>query len=128
MLDIACDRGGGNGNRVKMWKYRLQPFVNRARLEVQVSHFPPGRPKWNEEEHRLFRRMSKNWQGEPPAGLQTVVDLIGTTQTTRGFKVICVRNDTQYEPAEKAPDEEFASTNLKKIAPFESWNHRILPR
>jgi alpha-glucosidase (family GH31 glycosyl hydrolase) len=37
-----------------MWKYQLQQFVNRTRLEVFVSHFPPGTSKWNKVEHRLF--------------------------------------------------------------------------
>jgi hypothetical protein len=41
-------------------------------------------------------------------------------------KVICVQDDTQYELAKKVSDEEFASMNLKKVAPFESWNCRIL--
>lgn len=127
-LYITCDCGGSNGNRVKMWKYQLQQFVNRTRLEVQVSHFPPGASKWNKVEHRLFCYISKIWQGKPLVDIQTAVDLIGTTQTTTGLKVICVQDDTQYELAQKVSDEEFASINLKKIAPFESWNYRILPQ
>jgi hypothetical protein len=30
--------------------------------------------------------------------------------------------------AKKAPDEDFATIKLAEIAPFESWNYRILPR
>jgi hypothetical protein len=41
-LYITRDCDGSNGNRVKMWKYQLQQFANRTRLEVFVSHFPLG--------------------------------------------------------------------------------------
>jgi hypothetical protein len=53
-LYITCGSGGSNGNRVKMWKYRLQQFADRTRLKIFVSHFPPGASKWNKAEHRLF--------------------------------------------------------------------------
>jgi hypothetical protein len=126
-LYTTCDCGGSNGNRVKMWKYQLQQFANRTQLEVWVSHFPPGTSKWNKVEHRLFCYITKNWQGQPLVDVQTAVDLIGATQTTTGLKVICVRDDTEYELARKVSDKDFATINLVKIAPFESWNYRILP-
>jgi hypothetical protein len=127
-LYITCDCGGSNSNRVKMWKYQLQQFVNRTRLEVSVSHFPPGTSKWNKVEHRLFCYISKNWQGKPLIDVQTAIDLIGTTRTTTGLTVICVRDDTEYKLAQKVSDEDFAKINLVKIAPFESWNYRISPQ
>jgi hypothetical protein len=127
-LYITCDCGGSNGNRVKMWKYQLQQFANRTQLEIQVSHFPPGTSKWNKVEHRLFCYISKNWQGKPLIDVQTVIDLIGSTRTTTGLKVICVRDDTDYELAKKVSDEDFATINLVKIEPFVFWNYRILPR
>jgi hypothetical protein len=125
-LYITCDCGGSNGSRVKMWKYQLQQFVNRTRLEVSVSHFPPGASKWNKVEHRLFCYITKNWQGQPLIDVQTAIDLIGTTRTTAGLTVICVRDDTEYKLAQKVSDEDFAAINLVKIPPFESWNYRIL--
>jgi hypothetical protein len=127
-LYITCDCGGSNGNRVRMWKYQLQQFANRTGIEVQVSHFPPGTSKWNKVEHRLFCYITKNWQGKPLVDIQTAVDLIGTTQTTRGLKVICVRDDTYYELAKKVSDEEFEGINLEKIVPFENWNYKISPQ
>ena len=127
-LYITCDSGGSNGNRVKMWKYQLQQFADRTHLEVEVSHFPRGTSKWNKVEHRLFCYITKNWQGQPLVDVQTAVDLIGSTQTTTGLKVICVRDDTEYKLAKKVTDVDFAMIKLEKIAPFELWNYRILPR
>jgi hypothetical protein len=60
--------------------------------------------------------------------IQTAIDLIGATQTATGLKVICVRDDTQYELAQKVSDEEFSSINLERIAPFESWNYKTSPQ
>jgi hypothetical protein len=126
-IHINCDSGGSNGYRVRMWKYQLQQFADRTGLEVEVSHFPPGTSKWNKIEHRLFCYISKNWRGKPLVDVQTAVDLIGSTTTTTGLKVICVRDDTNYELAKKVSDDEFQSINSEKIPPFGSWNYRILP-
>jgi hypothetical protein len=127
-LYITCDSGGSNGSRVRMWKYQLQQFADRTCLEIVVSHFPRGTSKWNKVEHRLFCYITKNWQGQPLVDVQTAIDLIGATQTTTGLKVICVRDDIEYELAKKVSDKDFATINLVTIPPFESWNYRILPR
>jgi len=127
-LYITCDSGGSNGYRVRMWKYQLQQFADRTQLEVQVSHFPPGTSKWNKVEHRLFCYITKNWQGKPLVDIQTAIDLIGCTRTSTGLKVVCVRDDTEYELAKKVSDEDFAAINILAIAPFDSWNYRIFPR
>ena len=127
-LYITCDSGGSNGSKVRMWKYQLQQLANRTGLKISVSHFPPGTSKWNKVEHRLFCYITKNWQGRPLIDVQTAIDLIGATQTATGLKVICVRDDSEYELAKKVSDEDFAKINLVKIVPFESWNYRILPQ
>jgi hypothetical protein len=126
-LYITCDCGGSNNYRVKMWKYQLQQFAGRTGIKIHVSHFPPGTSKWNKIEHRLFCYISRNWQGKPLVDVQTAVDLIGSTTTTTGLKVICVRDDTEYELAKKISDEEFKTVNLTSIAPFGAWNYYILP-
>ena len=124
---ITCDSGGSNGYRVKMWKYQLQEFANRTRLEIEVSHFPRGTSKWNKVEHRLFCYISQNWKGKPLVDVQTAVDLIGSTRTTTGLEVICVRDDTEYNLAKKVTDEQYETILIVKIPPFQLWNYRILP-
>ena len=125
---ITCDSGGSNGYRVRMWKYQLQEFADRIGLEVEVSHFPRGTSKWNKVEHRLFCYISANWKGKPLIDVQTAVDLIGSTKTTTGLEVICVRDDTEYELAKKVSDEDFESISVVKIPPFGAWNYKISPR
>jgi hypothetical protein len=58
-LFITCDCGGSNGNRVKLWKYQLFQLARRTKLDIHISHFPPGTSKWNKVEHRLFCYISK---------------------------------------------------------------------
>ena len=125
---ITCDSGGSNGCRVRMWKYQLQEFANHTGLEVEVSHFPRGTSKWNKVEHRLFCYISANWKGKPLVDVQTAVDLIGSTKTTTGLEVICVRDDTEYQLARKVSDEEFSTISIVKIPPFETWNYKIMPQ
>ena len=124
---ITCDSGGSNSCKARMWKYQLQQFADRTGLEVEISHFPRGTSKWNKVEHRLFCYISKNWQGKPLVDVQTAVDLIGSTQTKTGLKVICVRDDTEYQLARKVSDKVFASIRIDIIAPFNIWNYRIIP-
>jgi transposase len=125
---ITCDCGGSNDYRRRMWKYQLQQFADRTGLEVEVSHFPPGTSKWNKVEHKLFCYISKNWQGKPLVDIQTAVELIGSTRTTTGLKVICIRDDTEYSLAKKVSDDEFELISIDKILPFSAWNYKILPR
>ena len=77
--------------------------------------------------HRLFCYISQNWKGKPLVDVQTAVDLIGSTRTTTGLVVICVRDDTEYKLARKVTDEQFEAILIDKIPPFEIWNYRIMP-
>jgi transposase len=126
-LLITCDCGGSNGNRRKLWKYQLSQLSKRIGVEIHVSHFPPGTSKWNKVEHRLFCYISKNWQGKPLIDVETAIELIGSTTTKTGLKVICQRDDNVYELAISVSDEDYESINLKKIEPLENWNYVIKP-
>jgi hypothetical protein len=126
-LMITCDCGGSNGYRTRFWKYQLSQLAKRIGVEIHVCHFPPGTSKWNKIEHRLFCYISKNWQGKPLIDVQTTIDLIGSTRTSAGLKVICVRDDTEYELAKKVSDEDFESINIDEIAPFGCWNYFLKP-
>ena len=127
-LYITCDSGGSNSYTARMWKLGLQQLANHAGLVIQVSHFPRGTSKWNKIEHKLFCYISKHWQGQPLVDVQTAIDLIGSTTTTTGLRVICVRDDNEYETGKVVSDEDFDAINLENIAPFECWNYKISPQ
>lgn len=126
-LYINCDCGGSNSYRTRLWKYQLQQFANQTRLEIHVSHFPPGTSKWNKIEHRLFCYISKNWAGKPLVDIETVIHLISTTSTKTGLTVVCERDDSEYPLSQKVSDEDFETINISKIPPLDMWNYIIYP-
>jgi len=125
---INCDGGGSNGSRNKLFKFQLQQFANQSGLEIHVSHFPPGTSKWNKVEHRMFCYITSHWKGQPLISVETVIQLIGSTTTTTGLKIICVKDDTVYKIGIKVSDEDFATINIKNVKTLPAWNYIISPK
>jgi hypothetical protein len=126
-LYINCDAGGSNGYRNRLFKFQLQEFANQSNLEVHVSHFPPGTSKWNKIEHRMFCYISSHWRGQPLISVETTITLIGSTTTTNGLKIICIKDDSVYEIGIKVSDEDYATINIESEKTCPNWNYVISP-
>ena len=126
-LYINCDGGGSNGSKVRMFKLQLQEFANQSNLVVHISHFPPGTSKWNKIEHRLFCYISSTWKGQPLISVEAIINLIGSTTTTKGLKVACVRDDNRYEIGKKVSDKDFSNINISRDETCPNWNYIISP-
>jgi len=126
-LYINCDSGGSNGYRNRLFKLQLQDFANQSGVEVHVSHFPPGTSKWNKIEHRMFCYISSHWRGQPLISIETIITLIGSTTTTKGLKIKCVKDDSIYNIGKKVSDEDFAAINMKYEKTCPDWNYIISP-
>ncbi len=126
-LLITADGGGSNSHRSRLWKLSLQELANETGLKLVVCHFPPGTSKWNKIEYRLFSYITQNWQGEPLATLQTIVELIGSTTTKGGLKVRARLDTKSYETGIKVTDEELAAVKLERHETHGSWNYTIKP-
>ena len=124
-LYINCDGGGSNGWRVRLWKYELALLAQETGLEIHVSHFPPGTSKWNKIEHRLFCYITKNWSGKPLIDINTIVNLISSTKTSKGLSVKCVVDKNRYPTGLKADDAMMGRINIERVGPNESWNYII---
>jgi len=124
-LYINSDSGGSNGARSRLWKRQLQELANITGLEIHVSHLPPGTSKWNKIEHRMFCFISKNWRGRPLISIETVIELISNTTTSKGLKIKCVKDNNKYELGTIVTDEEFAGINIEKDAFHGDWNYKI---
>lgn len=122
---ITCDSGGSNSVNGRLWKRQLAEFSRITGLEVHVSHFPAGTSKWNKVEHRLFSYISKNWQGQPLVDIATVIELIGSTTTTTGLKVICIPDYNKYELGKKVSDKEFNNLPVKYLNNLGKRNYMI---
>lgn len=124
---IMADGGGSNGYRVRLWKTCLQKFANESKLEITVSHFPPGTSKWNKIEHRLFSQISLNWKGIPLLDVETIVQLIGAVKTKEGLKVVAKKEKKKYQSGIKVSDKEMKQLKLKRHEFHGEWNYTIKP-
>lgn len=126
-LLITADGGGSNSSRSRLWKKELQKISNEIGLAIEVCHFPPATSKWNKIEHRLFSYIAQNWRGKPLLSYEVIVNLIGSTTTTKGLSVICELDQNKYEIGIKVTDKELKSINLKKNEFHGEWNYKISP-
>jgi hypothetical protein len=126
-LTIACDGGGSNGSRVRLWKLELQKLANELGIEITVHHLPPGTSKWNKIEHRLFSFITMNWRAKPLVSYQVIIDLISATTTKTGLKVVCELDDRLYPKGVVVSDEELAAVNIVRADFHGEWNYTIKP-
>ena len=127
-LLITADCGGGNGNRTRLWKLKLQEFADEVGMTIHVCHFPPGTSKWNKIEHQMFCHITQNWRGRPLTSRQVVVNLITHTTTVEGLEIHAMLDDNKYETGIEVTDEEFKAIDLHKRRFHGDWNYQIRPR
>lgn len=126
-LLITADGGGSNNSRSRLWKKELQKLSNEIGIIIEVCHFPPATSKWNKIEHRLFSYIAQNWRGKPLLSYEVIVNLIGSTTTTKGLSVICELDQNKYDIGIKVTDKEFKNFNIEKDEFHGEWNYKISP-
>lgn len=124
-LLIAADGGGSNGSKVRLWKLELSKFAAETGLEITVTHLPPGTSKWNKIEHRLFSYISMNWRGRPLTSHEVIVQLIGSTTTKTGLKVVAERDESIYPKGIKVGDDEMLEIPIQRHSFRGDWNYTI---
>jgi len=127
-LLITADAGGSNGYRTRLWKRELQRLADETGLTITVCHLPPGTSKWNKIEHRMFCHITQNWRGRPLISLDTIVNLIADTRTTKGLTIQSVLDHNAYEKGIKVTDEEMAQLRIKREEFHGEWNYSVHPR
>jgi hypothetical protein len=71
---------------VPAWKRKLAGLAEATRLETTVCHYPPGTRSGTRIEHRMLSFVTMNWRGRPIESYRIIVELIGSTTTTRAFE------------------------------------------
>lgn len=128
-LMICADGGGGNGNRSRTWKAKLQErLCDRLGLTLTVCHYPPGCSKWNPIESRLFSQISKNWEGRPLRSLAVMLAYIRGTTTAAGLVVNAVLDEGTYRKGVKVTAEEAKGLNIQYHDVNPQGNYTIGPR
>ena len=126
-LMITADCGGSNGNRVRLWKWGLQKLANELDIEIHVCHFPPATSKWNKIEHKMFSYITQNWRGVPLISREAVVQLIGSTKTTKGLEIQAQIDYREYEAGKEIDDEDFDAIAIARDQFHGEWNYTISP-
>jgi len=127
VLTITADGGGSNSSRTRLWKLELQRLADLTGLRIQVCHFPPGTSKWNKIEHRMFSFISMNWRGKPLESLEIIINLIGSTTTTKGLKIYAQLDKGDYPKGIKVTDAQLAELQLTRNHFHGEWNYTINP-
>lgn len=127
-LFITADAGGSNSHRSHAWKLELQKLADDLGLAIRVSHFPPGTSKGNKIEHRLFCYITQNWRGRALRTFETVVQLIGSTRTSKGLRVRAKLDKRKYPTEAKVSKAEMAKLALHRHEFHGDWNYELQPR
>jgi hypothetical protein len=127
-LLMTADCGGSNGYRVRLWKWELQRFANELRLPLHICHYPPGTSKWNKIEHRMFRAISANWQGQPLRDHETILEFIRHTGTEEGLEIQAQLDPATYATGRKISDAAMKELNSYRYAFHGEWNYKISPQ
>ncbi len=127
-LLVTADSGGSNSARSRVWKAELQRLADATGLAISVSHFPPGTSKWNKVEHRLFSYISMNWRGRPLEDYETVVNLIGSTTTSKGLKVKARLDRRRYRTGGSVSQAAMHQFHLVRSDFHGDWNYVLKPK
>lgn len=110
-LLITADSGGSNVARLRLWKWELRRLADETKLQLSVSHFPPGTSKWNKIEHRLFSFISQNWRGKPLISHKVIINLIAATTTSAGLRVRSELDTNRYPADVRVSEKQMAEIN-----------------
>ena len=57
--------------------------------------------------------------------IETVIELISNTTTSKGLKIVCVKDTNHYELDTKVTDGELAKLNITRDTFLGDWNYSI---
>ena len=124
---ILSDGGGSNSYRSIRFKQELQKFANKYGLRITFSHYPTGKSKYNKIEHRLFSLISNNWRGHPLKDIETMMNYIVSTKSTKGLKVFASIDTREYKTGIRSSKKDLKNTLVLFDDTLGQWNYTIYP-
>ena len=126
-LFITCDGGGSNASISIRFKLKLQEFANKTGLTIVVSHYPPGKSKYNKIEHRLLNLISNNWRGHPLRDISTILNYISSTKSRTGLEVYSSIDRNIYKTGIPTKTKDLRNCLLLYDEFLPQWNYTIYP-
>jgi hypothetical protein len=99
--------------------------VNEIKVEISVSHFPPGTSKWNKIEHRMFNHISMNWKGRPLTSYEVVVSLIAATTSKNGLRIQSELDENVYQNGIAISKAQLSGVNIHPAKFRGEWNYSM---
>lgn len=124
---LLCDGGGSNSSRYYLFKQDLQTLVNELGIEIRIAHYPPYLSKYNPIEHRLFPHVTRVCQGVILHSVQLLQDLIATTTTRTGLKVVTAILDKPYQTGRKVALDFKSTMKIVFDQHLPQWNYTAKP-
>ena len=75
----------------------------------------------------MFCHITRNWRGRPLTSLDAVVNLIGSTKTSRGLQVRAVLDKGGYATGIVISKKELSQVNLERDNFHGEWNYTVFP-
>ena len=125
---ITAPARGSNGVRNRLWKRKLQKFVNEIKIPITLCHFPPAASKWNVSEHQLFSFISINWRAKPLTSLAVILELISHTTTKSGLTVTAMADTNTYQTKIKVTVQKMQPVHIRLEDFHGEWNTTISPQ
>jgi hypothetical protein len=76
----------------------------------------------------MFCHISQNWRGRPLISLETVVNLIANTRTSKGLTIHSALDQGTYEKGIKTSDDEMAELSIRPDSFHGQWDCSVHPR
>ena len=71
--------------------------------------------------------LQKNWRGKPLISVEAVINLISSTTTSKGLKIICIEDRNHYVLGTTVTPAELDAINIVREDFHGNWNYAILP-
>jgi len=75
----------------------------------------------------MFSYITQNWRGVPLVSREVVVQLIGSTKTTKGLEIQAQIDYREYEVGKEVDDEDFDAIAITRDQFHGEWNYTISP-
>ena len=116
-LVLLCDGGGSNNSRCTAFRYQMALLSKEIGMKITVIHYPPYRSKFNKIERHLFAFISKNFERSQLINLQRVLDLVRSTNTSKGLAVKAEVDPGYYATGKKPTEEQMNLFSCEYFGP-----------
>lgn len=124
---MLMDGGGSNSSRHYIFKQDLQALSDEIGVTIRIAHYPPYTSQWNPIEHRVFPHITRALQGVILTTHQLTKELIETTTTQAGLRVIACIINRVYKTGRQVAKGFKKNMRIVFDKYLKQWNYSAVP-